>query len=403
MDHNSFILYNQSEELIAMLSDEECGKLMRALFVYARTKEQPTLPPIAKVVFTTMRQYMDENDRKWDETKEKRREAGRRGAQTRWAEEKQDDAAEDPMADDKGAMQVMTDGDGADAYDGCAAEDMADDGCAAEDMADDGCTAQDMANDSNAIETMANIAVYDSVSASEYVNDSVSVFDSVSESVFDSVSESVFDSESDSVSVSESESVPVTVSESEVGSAPVTEDGAHEVWETDNPYVQNVRDHLAEWKEKYRHLWEQRQNEQEQSSEQENEQNAEQEQDLERTDEREEKTLEFFESDIEQMNRRTLAECYCDAKQRDYTRTEEPRSTAVSPVSSQRTAQSAYAIPTLEAVEQLCRREGLHTDPRRFYAINEKSGWMVNGRPMRDWQAALRAWSKKDEALRNEK
>lgn len=395
MDHNSFILYNQSEELIAMLSDEECGKLMRALFVYARTKEQPTLPPIAKVVFTTMRQYMDENDRKWDETKEKRREAGRRGAQTRWAEEKQENAAEDPMADD-----------------GCAAEDMADDGCAAEDMADDdramqvmtdgagadaydGCAAEDMANDSNAIETMANIAVYDSVSASEYVNDSVSESESVS--VFDSESDSV------SVSVSDSESVPVTVSESEVGSAPVTEDGAHEVWETDNPYVQNVRDHLAEWKEKYRHLWEQRQNEQEQSSEQENEQNAEQEQDLERTDEREEKTLEFFESDIEQMNRRTLAECYCDAKQRDYTRTEEPKTTVVSPVSSKRTAQSAYAIPTLEAVEQLCRREGLHTDPRRFYAINEKSGWMVNGRPMRDWQAALRAWSKKDEALRNEK
>lgn len=397
MDHNSFILYNQSEELIAMLSDEECGKLMRALFVYARTKEQPTLPPIAKVVFTTMRQYMDENDRKWDETKEKRREAGRRGAQTRWAEEKQNDAEEDPMADDDRAMQVMTDGDGADAYDGCAAEDMADDGCAAEDMVNDGCAAEDMANDSNAIETMANIAVYDSVSASEYVNDSVS--DSVS--VFDSESDSVSVSDSESVSVSESESVPVTVSESEVGSAPVTEDGAHEVWETDNPYVQNVRDHLAEWKEKYRHLWEQRQNEQ--SSEQETEQNAEQEQDLERTDEREEKGLEFFESDIEQMNRRTLAECYCDAKQRDYTRTEEPRTTAVSPVSSQRTAQSAYAIPTLEAVEQLCRREGLHTDPRRFYAINEKSGWMVNGRPMRDWQAALRAWSKKDEALRNEK
>ena len=384
MDHNSFILYNQSEELIAMLSDEECGKLMRALFVYARTKEQPTLPPIAKVVFTTMRQYMDENDRKWVETKEKRREAGRRGAQTRWAEEKQENAAEDPMADDGCAAEDMAD-------DGCAAEDMANDGCAAEDMANDGCAAEYMADDSNAIEVMANIAVYDSVSASEYVNDSVS--ESVSESV------SVFDSESDSVSVSDSESVPVTVSESEVGSAPVTEDGAHEVWETDNPYVQNVRDHLAEWKEKYRHLWEQRQTEQEQSSEQ----NAEQEQDLERTDEREEKGLEFFESDIEQMNRRTLAECYCDAKQRDYTRTEEPQTIAISPVSSQRTAQSAYAIPTLEAVEQLCRREGLHTDPRRFYAINEKSGWTVNGRPMRDWQAALRAWSKKDEARRNEK
>lgn len=392
MDHNSFILYNQSEELIAMLSDEECGKLMRALFVYARTKEQPTLPPIAKVVFTTMRQYMDENDRKWDETKEKRREAGRRGAQTRWAEEKQENAAEDPMTDDDRAMQVMTDGDGADAYDGCAAEDMANDSCAAEDMANDSGAAEDpMANDGCAINTMANIAVYDSVSASEYVNDSVSDSESDSESV------SVFDSDSDSVSVSES--VPVTVSESEVGSDPVTEDGAHEVWETDNPYVQNVRDHLAEWKEKYRHLWEQRQTEQEQETEQ----NTEQEQDLERTDEREEKTLEFFESDIEQMNRRTLAECYCDAKQRDYTRTEEPRTTAVSPVSSQRTVQSAYAIPTLEAVEQLCRREGLHTDPRRFYAINEKSGWTVNGRPMRDWQAALRAWSKKDEARQNEK
>ena len=112
MDHKSFILYQTSEELIGMLSDEDCGKLMRALFVYARTKETPKLPDMVKLVFTTMRQYIDENDKKWESQREKRSQAGKISAQVRRAaaekrseEEPQHEAsaADDPWGDDADA------------------------------------------------------------------------------------------------------------------------------------------------------------------------------------------------------------------------------------------------------------------------------------------------------------
>lgn len=98
MDHKSFILYGQSEELIDMLNDEDCGKLMRALFVYARTKDQPELPPSAKIVFTAMRQYIDENEKKWNEEHERRIRAGKLSAKNRRTKRTADD--EDGDGDD---------------------------------------------------------------------------------------------------------------------------------------------------------------------------------------------------------------------------------------------------------------------------------------------------------------
>ena len=353
-----------------------------------------------------MRQYMDENDRKWDETKEKRREAGKRGAQSRWAEEKHSTeetfVREDnlpPHTDDDEQMSRSEEaecgiGDCEAGAFGDLSEDTAKDDSAVDMMANDGNAMDGMANDGCAMQEMANMAVYDS--------------DSVYDSVYDSVFVSDFESESESVSapVPVSDFVPVSVSES--GSAPAParapvpvpdfdgDGGEESVSETDNPYVQNVRDHIDEWKEKYKRLWEQRQ------AEQEDVQYGVQDfvqcsvQDLERTDACDEEHLEFFDAEAEQMNRRTLAECYCDAKQRDYNRTEEPTMSQFAPVGSTKPSQSPYAIPTPEAVEQYCRKHGLHTDPRRFHSINEKNGWMLNGKPIRDWQAVLRAWAKKD-------
>jgi len=59
-----------------------------------------------------------------------------------------------------------------------------------------------------------------------------------------------------------------------------------------------------------------------------------------------------------------------------------------------------FTIPTYDEVAAYCRKYQLYTDPKRFFRINQESGWMCGGKPMRDWKAVLRAWSKNDQTLR---
>ena len=480
MDHNSFILYNHSEELIEMLSDEDCGKLMRALFVYSRTKEPPTLPPTAKIVFTAMRQYMDENDKKWDETLEKRRQAGKRGAQNRWAAERADDdgdGAQDdgedpfvgediPTPTDAPLDDIPTDptdalcddvptaenhcsakeNDCSAAEDAPNAQEPADHGDASHSMTEHGSAIRAMANDGNAIFPMAKMAVSESDSVFESVSVSESDFVSVSESVSDSesvsvsVSESepVSDSDSDSDFVSVSASVPVPDSVPDFasefdpvsGEVPDPVDAPDETPDvspedglgyTDNPHVLRIRAQMAAWREKYKNLYQTETTTDEDTVDEDMtdkdtadeditdedpaDMTADEDMDTEhssdRTDERVKLEPDFFDTDRERMNRATLAECYCEAKQRDYPRTAEPKDDdfpflRLGQTPSTGSTVTPYAIPTLEAVVNYCRSAGLNTDPERFYRANEAKGWMVGGRPIRDWRAALRAWSKNE-------
>ena len=51
--------------------------------------------------------------------------------------------------------------------------------------------------------------------------------------------------------------------------------------------------------------------------------------------------------------------------------------------------------PTLEEVLRFSQEEGLATDADYFYNYYEANGWRIGKYPIRDWRAALRAWSRK--------
>lgn len=83
-EKKSFVLYTKHEEIINSLSDEEAGKLIKAIFKYVNKGIEPQLNGLLNVVFIPIRQDIDSNMEKWLEEKNKRAEAGRKGMQARW-------------------------------------------------------------------------------------------------------------------------------------------------------------------------------------------------------------------------------------------------------------------------------------------------------------------------------
>ena len=53
-------------------------------------------------------------------------------------------------------------------------------------------------------------------------------------------------------------------------------------------------------------------------------------------------------------------------------------------------------IPEREEIESYCRERGNGIDPDYFYDYYAATGWQVGQHPIRDWQALVRAWEKRD-------
>lgn len=84
----SFILYTRYAEFSADLSDEDFGRLMRAVFAYEEFKTMPeNLSPMAMVLFRVIKSDLDMNAQKYADTCEKRREAGKKGGRPKKDEE----------------------------------------------------------------------------------------------------------------------------------------------------------------------------------------------------------------------------------------------------------------------------------------------------------------------------
>ena len=83
MCRNSFILYTDQKETIDELSDEEAGKIFKALYEYNKT-EQINLTGVLKAIFMQFKVFLDKDNTKWEETKSKRSEAGKKGMESRW-------------------------------------------------------------------------------------------------------------------------------------------------------------------------------------------------------------------------------------------------------------------------------------------------------------------------------
>ena len=81
----SFVLYTDNYEPIKNLSLEEKGRLLDAIFTYASNNELTKLDPVSEMAFTFIKQQLDRDNYRWEETKKKRQIAGSLGGKQRVA------------------------------------------------------------------------------------------------------------------------------------------------------------------------------------------------------------------------------------------------------------------------------------------------------------------------------
>ncbi len=78
---DSFILYTEQKEVIDKLTDEQAGKLIKAIYEYVETDKMPQLDSLLEIVIIPFKQNIDRNIDKWEQIKQKRSEAGKIGAE----------------------------------------------------------------------------------------------------------------------------------------------------------------------------------------------------------------------------------------------------------------------------------------------------------------------------------
>lgn len=83
-DKKGFILYADQKALFDQLPDEKAGELIKFIFSYVNDENPITEDLIIKLAFTPIQQQLKRDLKKYEETKEKRSEAGKAGANKRW-------------------------------------------------------------------------------------------------------------------------------------------------------------------------------------------------------------------------------------------------------------------------------------------------------------------------------
>ena len=109
MAKDSFILYTEQKEVIDKLTDEQAGKLIKAIYEYVSTEKMPKLDPLLDIAITPIKQNLDKNADKYEEIKRKRSEAGKIGAETK--KQKQAKQANANFAKQTVANQAVNDND----------------------------------------------------------------------------------------------------------------------------------------------------------------------------------------------------------------------------------------------------------------------------------------------------
>lgn len=55
---------------------------------------------------------------------------------------------------------------------------------------------------------------------------------------------------------------------------------------------------------------------------------------------------------------------------------------------------SGCIIPSFDEVKEYCK--GKNIDPEKFYDFNQRRGWMIDGKPIRDWKKIADCWEEKE-------
>lgn len=80
---DSFILFAEYSEQFNMLSNEQAGILIKAIFAYSTDKELPEMDSITKLAFSFIRSALDRSDDKYQRRVEANRENGKLGGRPR--------------------------------------------------------------------------------------------------------------------------------------------------------------------------------------------------------------------------------------------------------------------------------------------------------------------------------
>jgi len=55
-----------------------------------------------------------------------------------------------------------------------------------------------------------------------------------------------------------------------------------------------------------------------------------------------------------------------------------------------------FTKPRVEEIREYCRERKNGIDPQQFFDFYEAKGWRIGNQPMKDWQAAVRTWERRD-------
>lgn len=86
---DSFILYQEQKEIFDSLTDNEAGKLIKAIFEY-ESGQSPKLNKTLSLVFIPIKNALDRNRQKYEAQVEKNRENGKKGGRPKKANESED-------------------------------------------------------------------------------------------------------------------------------------------------------------------------------------------------------------------------------------------------------------------------------------------------------------------------
>ena len=72
--------------------------------------------------------------------------------------------------------------------------------------------------------------------------------------------------------------------------------------------------------------------------------------------------------------------------------------------SNKETKKQVFIRPSLDDVREYIAQNYLPVDPERFFDYYEANGWKISGKSqMKDWKAAVRNWSHREQEKANEK
>lgn len=95
----AFVLFTSYSEQIKMMSNEQCGVLLKAIFAYECGEELPEMDGMVTMAFSFISAQLKRNDEKYAEISEKRKVAGAKGGRPK--KEKQEESSESKESNEK--------------------------------------------------------------------------------------------------------------------------------------------------------------------------------------------------------------------------------------------------------------------------------------------------------------